>query len=265
MIEHHVAAVLNHAHVDVKTRAGLAHSDFRREGDVEAHLVGQVANHPLGNGELVGSVLRAHGQELDLVLLVDEAILGEVAHLAVAVLDLAAGLGDVLHAALAELAGLGIGCRLVVSALVDGGEHVLGGENHIILQFAHGMELHAGNLGEGVASLGERVLRRTLQVLAVLVEVGAEQAQRWQLGEWVDESRAVARQHVQVATASLDKVEQAGAVDALAAGEDGLKVVQVVDDEVQRLEFAVAARIHEVDHLDIVLGDIAHQVGALNF
>ena len=38
----------------------------------------------------------------------------------------------------------------------------------------------------------------------------------------------------------------------------------VGDNEVQGLELAVAARIHEVDHLDVVLHHKAHDVGLRN-
>ena len=179
-----------------------------------------------------------------------------------AVLNLAASLGDILHALGAEFAALGIGAALVVAALVDGREHLVVAEDDVVLQLAHGVELHACNLAECLAGLVQRVLRTALQRITVLVEVAAQKTQGGNLGKRVDKRGVVAWKHIQVAAARLDEREQAAAVNALATSEHGLEVVQVVDDKVQRLELAVAARIHEVHHLDFLFFDIADEVGA---
>ena len=259
--EHLVAAVLHHAHVDVEPGAGLAGGDLGGEGDVVAQLVAEVADDPLGYHELVGGLLDGHGEELDLVLLVVLALEAEVADLGMAVLDLAACLGDVLHALLAELVGLGIGCGLVVAALVLGGEHLLVVGDDVVLELAHGLELHAGDLAEGLGGLVQGMLRGGLEGMAVLVEIGTQHGDGGYLGEGVDECRLVAGQHVEVAGACLYEGEQAAAVDALAAAEDGVEVGQVVDDEVEGLQLAVAAGVHEVDHADVVLDDVVDDVG----
>ena len=259
--QHLVLAVLHHAHVDVQARASLARGNLRGEGDVVAQLIAQVADNPLGQHQLVGSLLHGHGQELYLVLLVVLAVEREVAHLRVAVLNLSACLGDILHAARAEIAALGIGGRLVVAALVLGGKHFLVVADDVVLQLAHGLKLHARHLAEGLGSLVQRVLGRRLQGPPVFVEERAEQHQRGYLGKGVEEGRAEAGQHVEVARTGLDEGEEAAAVDTLAAGEDGVEIVQVVDDEVQRLQLAVAAGIHEVHHADVVLGHVVDDVG----
>ena len=121
-------------------------------------LVGEVTDNPLGYHELVGSILGMDGEELNLVLLVDHAIDGEVAHLGVAILDLSACLGDIGHAEGAELVELGIGGRLMVALLVGSGKHATVGGYHIILQLAHGLELHAGDLMKRTACLAQGVL-----------------------------------------------------------------------------------------------------------
>ena len=64
------------------------------------------------------------------------------------VLYLSAGLRDVVHALLAELAKLGERPRLVVAALVYGGEHAVVFGYYIILQLAHGLVSHAGRSSE---------------------------------------------------------------------------------------------------------------------
>ena len=259
-IEHHVMAVAGDAHVDVQARAGLAGGDLGREGDVVAQAGGEVAYHPLGQHELVGGLLGVDGQELNLVLLVVEAAEGEVAHLAVAVLDASARAGYVAHAQRAEIVVFGKGAALVIALLVGGGELSALGRYHIVLELAHSLEAHARDALKFRACLVERVLRRALERPAVLVEERAEHSHRRQLGEGVDESRAEARQHVEVGAAGADEGEERRAVDALAQREDGLKIVEVVDYEIQRLQTSVAGGVHEVDHLDTVLGDETYDV-----
>jgi hypothetical protein len=58
---------------------------------------------------------------------------------------------------------------------------------------------------------------------------------------------------IHVAAACLDEREEAGAVNTLAAGEDGIEIVEVGDDEVKRLEPSVASGIHKINHADIVV------------
>ena len=81
VLQHLVLAVLRHAHVDVQTAARLTRGNLRSERHVVALLVGQVADDPLGQHQLVGSLLHRHGQELYLVLLVGLAVEREVTHL----------------------------------------------------------------------------------------------------------------------------------------------------------------------------------------
>ena len=194
--------------MDVQARTCLAHGNLGGKSHVQPHLVCQVADDPLGQRQLVGGLLGRHGQELNLVLLIDGAVLHKVAHLAVAILDLAAGLGDILHALGAELATLGIRTALMIASLVLGREHLVVIEDNIVLQLAHCVEFHTSHLLERFAGLVQSVLGAALQRIAVLVEVTAQQAQCRNLGKWVDKGGAVARQHIQVAAASLDEREQ---------------------------------------------------------
>ncbi len=69
------------------------------------------------------------------------------------IFNLATGLSDIFHAHLAEVVSLGIRSALVITALVDSRELLIIVEDYIIFQLAHGMELHAGNLTESLASL----------------------------------------------------------------------------------------------------------------
>ena len=231
--------------------AGLADDDLRRECDVVALLVAEVADDPLGHEQLVGALICWHGEELDLVLLIAEAVLGEVAHLGVAVLDAAATLGDELHAARTEVVGLGEGSRLVVALLVRGGEGGIVGFDDVVLQLAHGLEFHARDFVEGLHGLSERMLRCGGQRLAVAVEVVAEQAECRDLLERVDEGRAEDRHHVEVAAGCLDGGEERAAVHALTTGEDGVEIIGGVEHEVERLQSSVAAGVHQIDHADV--------------
>ena len=255
VLEHLVVAVLHDAHVDVQARTRLAHSNLRGECHVEAHLGAEIADHPLGDGELVGGIFGRAGEELDFVLLVELAVLREVAHFAVAVLDLAAGLCDVEHALLAEFVELGKRGGFVVASLVHGGECARVVGNHVVFEFAHGLEFHTGLLLEGFACLVERVFRRRFERLAVLVEETAEEADGREACERVHEGRREARHHVKVGGGCFDIAEQRGTIDAFAAAEDFVEVVGVVDDEVESLEAAIAAGVHEVHMADVVVAD----------
>ena len=153
----------------------------------------------------------------------------------------------------------------MVATLVGGGEDALVVADDVVLQLAHGLELHAGDLAEGLGGLVQRVLGRRLQRVAVLVEVGAEHRHRRNLCKGIDEGRAETGQHVEVAGTSLDEREKTRTVHSLAAGEYGLQVVQVVDDEVERLQLAVAAGVHEVHHADVVVYDVIDDVGLGQF
>ena len=115
-------AVFHQAHVDVHARPGLADGDLGRKGDVKPPEPRQIAYNPLGQNQLVGRGVKRAGEEFDLVLLVDLAVEGEVAHLFVTVLDLSAGLCDMVHAGAAEVVHLGERFALVVTPLVGSGE-----------------------------------------------------------------------------------------------------------------------------------------------
>ena len=89
VVEHEVIAVAGDAHVHMESRTGLAGGDLRGEGDIEPFFVGEVANDPLRNDELVGGFADGNGEKLNLVLLIYQPILREITHFGVAVLDCA--------------------------------------------------------------------------------------------------------------------------------------------------------------------------------
>ena len=142
----------------VQTRTSLTCGDLRGKGDVVVVFVSKVADDPLCNHQLIGRLGSLHGQELNLVLLVRYAIEREVTYLRVTILDLTTCLCDVGHALRAELVELGVGCRLVITLLVGGGEETCIGSHNIILQLAHSLELHACDLIKGLARLVECIL-----------------------------------------------------------------------------------------------------------
>ena len=182
-----------------------------------------------------------------------------------AVLDLTASLSNILHALRAELIGLGVRSRLVITLLVLGWEHLLIVADDVILQLTHRLILHTRHLAESLGSFVQRIFRRRLQRVAVLVEIRAQQRYGGNLSKRIHESRTEAGQHIQVARSCLDKREQATTVHTLATCQNGLQIVQVVDDEVQRLQLPVTARIHEVHHADVVIHDVVDDVGLGQF
>ena len=251
-----VTAVFHQPHMDVHAAAGLAHGDFGGEGDIQAALVGQVADDPFGQQQLVGGGVHRIRQELYLVLLVNLAVQGKVAHLAVAVFDLAAGFGHQHHAFAAEVVQFCERLALVVALLVGGGEILRGGHYHIVFQLAHRLEFQSGALLEGLVGPLQGCERGALERRTVFGEVAAQKAQRGYLVERVHKGGAVARNHVQVAVARLDeRREQAAAVHPLPFREYRLYIFQIVDGEVQRLDPAVLGGVHEIHHLDLFLPD----------
>lgn len=247
--------------MDVQAAAGLARRDLRGEGDVDAQPLAQRAEDPLGHHQLVGGLLGVGGQKLDLVLLVEAVGGREVAHLRVAVLDAAARRGDVLHGQLAECRTLVEGGRLVVAPLVGGREEVAARRDHVVLQLAHHVQVESRALAQHAAGLAQRLLGSHLQRRALLGVVAAQDVKGGNLAEGVAEGRAVARHDVEVAGPGLDIGEEARPVDPLAAREDAGEVLLVLDDEIERLQPPVGARVAEVDHLDPVFAHVAHQVG----
>ena len=258
----HVLAVLDDAGVDVHAAARLADGDFRGEGDGDAVFVTQLAHNPLGDDELVGSVLEGGGQKLNLVLLVHGVADGEVAHLGVTVFDKAATFGYELHSLDAELLELAERLRSVIAALVGREIFVILGSDDIVFEFAHNLELHAaGGFAKGLAGFGEGVFRSHFEGLAVLGVEVAEEVERGDIGEGVDEGGAETRDDVEVAAARLEEGEEAGSIDTLAGGKNLVGVVEAVDDEVEGLEATVVRHVAELYHLDVELVDDAEHVG----
>ena len=178
---------------------------------------------------------------------------------------LTAGLRYVCHALCAEFVEFRVWSRLVISFLVCSRKHSCVGSNHIVFKFSHCLELHACYLVECLAGLSERVFRRTLQQFSVLVEIRAEHCYGRNFCKRIQECRAETRQYIKVAAACLNEREEARAIDALTASEDGVQVCFIVDYKVQRLESSVSRRIHEVDHSDAVLPDVFDDVRLCEF
>ena len=254
-------AVLHQAHVDMHARTCLPHGDLGCERHVQAALPRQGTDYPLGESQLVGGIFGAYRKELDFVLFVIPAVLGEVAHFAVAVLDAAARLGDELHALGAESVEFGEGLGFVIAVLVFCRESGIEVGDHVVFQLAHGLEIDSELVVQGLAGLVEREVRGGFEALAVTVEIGAEHGERGYFRERIHECGAEAGNHVKVGTAGLYEREKAGTVDTLAVGEDGVEVALVVDYEIEGLDAPVTCRIHEVHHLDAVFLDETDDVG----
>ena len=241
--------------MDVHAGARLARRDFRGECDIVAVLEGEVSDDPFGDGELVGGVFRGAREEFDFVLLVGHAVKREIADFRMAVFDQAARLRDVEHALLAEFVEFGVWSRFVVSALVGGGKELRFRGDDIVFEFAHGLELHSRLFFELLARLVERVFGGTGKWFAVFVEERAQHAERGQFRKRIDKRCAEFRHDIEVAAAGFDERKETGAVNAFATGQDFIKVVGIVDDEIQRLKSSVSSWIHEIHVLDVIITD----------
>ena len=170
---HHRAAVTGETAMHVHAGARLAGRDLRSEGQDDLVFVRQLAHYPFGHDQLVGGLFDIHGEEFDLVLLVDAAALGEVAHLGVAVLDLASGLGYQAHGFGPEIGELVERSALVIAFLVLDLIYALGVGDHIVFKLAHGLHLHSRDFLEGIVRLMEDELGRTFERFSLAVEVRA--------------------------------------------------------------------------------------------
>ena len=148
----------------------------------------------------------------------------------------------------------------MVTVLVFGREAVVIVGHDVELQLAHGFETIASALLEGLVGLAERELRRTLERKAVLGEIAAEEAHGRNLLEGIDIGGAETRNHIEVAAVGGDVGEEAGAVDPLAVGKDGVEVLPVGDREVEGLQAPVGRHIAEVDDADLVTDDVVFEV-----
>ena len=101
---------IDQPHVYVQSRAGLAGGDFRSKGHIEAFTISEVSNHPFGEHELVSGIGGFYWEKFYLVLLIYCAGEGEVPYLRVAIFDLTAGAGYVLHASCPEVIVFGKRC-----------------------------------------------------------------------------------------------------------------------------------------------------------
>ena len=99
----HILAILADTGVDVHTTTSLANSNLRCKSDSDTILVAKLTHNPFGNNKLVGSILKISRKELNLILLVHSITHGEIAHLAMAILNEATTFGYKLHGASAVL------------------------------------------------------------------------------------------------------------------------------------------------------------------
>ena len=160
-----------------------------------------------------------------------------------AIFYLGAGLGDVFHALGAEFVEFGVRAALVVALLVSGGIQALVVGYHVVLQLAHGVEVHAGLFVESLASFEQGILGRSLEGMSVLVEEGCEHRQGGNLGKGVYEGCAVTGNYIEVGVAGFDEGEQAGTIHALAESKDRLKIFLRVNHEVKRLKTLVDFKV----------------------
>ena len=148
----------------------------------------------------------------------------------------------------------------MVSALVIGLEQRIFFAYHVIFQLAHAPELVTGLFLHHLAGTAHHVSRVAFKRIPVLVVIRAKQVQSGDFGKRVQVSGAVTRDHVQVARAGIQVLEQARPVHPFAAAEDGLHIIQIVDYEVEGLQAAVSRHVAEVDHLDLVFLDVTEDV-----
>ena len=126
--------------------AGLSRGDLRCKGDRYAIFVGQRTQHPFGDQQLVGCILKPHRRKFDLVLLVRKSRFGEITHLRMSVLDVTPAFGDGLHGLRPQFLPLAEGRRFMVPALVHRLKQTVLLADDVIFKFAHHFERKPGLL-----------------------------------------------------------------------------------------------------------------------
>ena len=194
-------------HMHAGTR--LPRRDLRRECQHYLVFVCQLTHYPFGHNQLVCSFFDVDGEEFDLILLIDAAALGKVAHLGMTVLDLASGLGYQAHGLGPEIGELVERSALVIAFLVGDLVQALRISYDVVLQLTHRLHFHPGNLLERLVRFLQDEFRRTLKGLALTVEIRTEQIDSQRLGKRIDEGSAVLRENIKVAFPRFDEGEKA--------------------------------------------------------
>ena len=83
--------------------------------------------------------------------------------------------------------------------------------------------------------------------------------------EGIEERRGHARHDIQVRGGRLDECEQRGTVDAFSERQHPVQVSLGLDREVQGLQTPIPSDIAEVEHLDVIVFDVADDVGFREF
>ncbi len=89
--------------MDVHAAASLSGRDLGCKADGDPILVAHLAQHPLGNVQLVGRVFHIGGKEFNLILLIFMFLVREVPHLRMGIFDQGARLGHGHHGVDAQL------------------------------------------------------------------------------------------------------------------------------------------------------------------
>ena len=198
-------------------------------------LVGHGAQNPLTDDQLVGGIFERTGQEFDFVLFVVLAVHAEIAHFGVTVFDSAAAGSHSQHGFFTERFKLGVGRGFVVTALVVGLEERIFRSDHIVFEFAHTIELETCLFLHHFSGAAHHVGGVAFKGIAVFVVIGAEDIHGGDFGKRIQISRAVTRNHVQVARAGIQVLEKTRTVHTFPATQHGLEVIQVVDHKIEGL------------------------------
>ena len=256
------AVLVDDLRVDVHTATSLTDDDLRSEGYLETHSPAELEEDPLTELQVLCSFFDGYGEEFDFVLLVVETVSHEVPYFAVAILDLATAFADEAHSLRTEVDLLAEGAHLMVATLVDSFVAIFLLTDDVVLELTHSVELQtARHFAEGLSSTAQDLVGSSCERLAILVHIGAEEGDRRLSSEGIHEGRGELRHYIEVRGAGFHQTwEEAGAVYALTRGEDFIKILGILDDEVQLLETPISCCIAEVELVDVVVEDVLGDV-----
>ena len=213
---HLVFAVFHQFGVNVQAASGFANGNFWGKSHGNPIFVGQRAQYPFGNHQLIGGFLKIGGHKLNFVLLIQFSVLRKIAHFGVSVFNQAAGLSHGGHGFGAQMFPFGKRVGFVISFLVNSSEDILLVADDVIFQLTHYIEGKSGFVLECLMCFAQNVLGRTFERFAILVVVRAENVERRHIRKRVYKGSAVAGHHVEVARSGLNKRKEAGAIHPFA-------------------------------------------------
>jgi hypothetical protein len=252
--------------VEVQPVACMSFAHHRVHRAAHAARMREIAEHPLGEQDVVGGTGQGSQRQLDLMLLPYDALRllrFDVTDLRVPVLHADADVGQRRQRPTAQSFTEHEGGRRMVPAIVGpvdvGLVPALAEE---VLDLTERPQLGAGRGMQVVDGTSEDRVRRLRERGTVAADVIAQQDEGRQRCKGIEKSRIDAGTEDDVGgiRGYAHAAEQTRAVGTLATPDDVAQMAFVMWNEIQRFEPSVAADVHQAQHPDVPAAGDAHQI-----